>query len=372
MRVRTSSGSGASRFQSARRPPQLLGAAHRLSPHPQDDVAHLQVGLAGRPRRSPATTCTPRPPGSSAARERRAAPAPRSPRRWPPVSAGRTAAVPGGGACGWPAAPARVVTCRSSGSPVAQQAHLHPRRRAAVSWAKMRKSSRVASGCSPQAVHHVAHLAGPPPRPADRLLDRRHQRAPQRWAARRPPPARRDRLALDAQERPRRLARLAQPGQQQLDHVDGDGEAHPGRRLGPAPEGGVDPDDRAAGVDQRPARVAHVDRGVGLDVKRVGRLVALSAAAARSRARSPARWPTRSPRSRCGRSRRGCRWPPPSRPPAPCPNRPAAARGAAPWPRSSAGRRPPARRCPARRPRTRARRRGARAGRSRRARRARW
>ena len=47
-----------------------------------------------------------------------------------------------------------------------------------------------------------------------------------------------------------------------LDRVDGDGEADV---LGAGDDGGVDADDLAAGVDQRPAGVAGVDGGVGLD-----------------------------------------------------------------------------------------------------------
>ncbi len=59
-----------------------------------------------------------------------------------------------------------------------------------------------------------------------------------------------------------------------FDGVDRDREADAGCRGGDCGLGGVelraDPDHLAAGVDQRPAGVAVVDRGVGLDRVRVG------------------------------------------------------------------------------------------------------
>jgi hypothetical protein len=50
-----------------------------------------------------------------------------------------------------------------------------------------------------------------------------------------------------------------------VDRVDGDGKADAGVGAGGGEDGGVDPDDAAGGVEQGPARIAGIDRGVGLD-----------------------------------------------------------------------------------------------------------
>ena len=65
-------------------------------------------------------------------------------------------------------------------------------------------------------------------------------------------------------------ARCTLPVLDQLVHhrarqVDRDGEAVARVEAGLAGDGGVDADDLAPDVDQRAARVARVDRGVGLD-----------------------------------------------------------------------------------------------------------
>ena len=82
-------------------------------------------------------------------------------------------------------------------------------------------------------------------------------------------------------------------------HVDGDGEADPLRRLD---DRRVDADDPAPAVEQRPAAVARVERGVGLDdvVDEVAGDAPQGAAQGADDAR-------RSPSSR---SRTGCRWRP--------------------------------------------------------------
>ena len=87
-----------------------------------------------------------------------------------------------------------------------------------------------------------------------------------------------DRHVVDAHPRPRE--RLAGDGllHDRLGDVDRDGEADALRVAG---DGGVDADDVARGVDQRAARVAGVDRRVGLDQ------VAQRRAAGRSSDRSP-------------------------------------------------------------------------------------
>ena len=58
--------------------------------------------------------------------------------------------------------------------------------------------------------------------------------------------------ALDVQERRQQIAKL----------VDGNGEPDV---LGVAADGGVDADELAQHVEQRPPRIARVDAGVGLD-----------------------------------------------------------------------------------------------------------
>src|SRR6266516_6640030 len=56
--------------------------------------------------------------------------------------------------------------------------------------------------------------------------------------------------------------------------IDGHGEADV---AGARADGGIDDDDFAARVDQRPAAVAEVDRGVGLDVVVQARVEQLTA-----------------------------------------------------------------------------------------------
>ena len=82
------------------------------------------------------------------------------------------------------------------------------------------------------------------------------------------------------------------------------------------------PDDLALEVEQRAARVAGVDAGVGLQEVEVAARVE---AAARRRGCGP--WPRGCRRRRCARGRRGCRWPPPSRRPRSRRSRRAAAAG---------------------------------------------
>ena len=91
-------------------------------------------------------------------------------------------------------------------------------------------------------------------------------------------------LGVDVRALPEILERLeaqARPGardlpflDEELDHVlddlRGDGEA---QVLGAPERAGIDPDDLALDVDERPARVARVDRRVGLDPEIVGREV---------------------------------------------------------------------------------------------------
>ncbi len=57
------------------------------------------------------------------------------------------------------------------------------------------------------------------------------------------------------------LAVFDQLGDDALSDIDGDREADP---LGTLVDRGVDPNQRALGVDQRPPGVSGVDRGIGL------------------------------------------------------------------------------------------------------------
>ena len=70
------------------------------------------------------------------------------------------------------------------------------------------------------------------------------------------------RLRGDTHHRTTHLAVLHQPRRHPVDGVDRDGEREALRLLN---HRDVDADDRARRIDQRPARVAGIDRGVGLD-----------------------------------------------------------------------------------------------------------
>jgi hypothetical protein len=182
-----------------------------------------------RARLPPCTraTCTPLPPGRLPARAAGHLPPPRSPRPAPALRLG--AAV--GGMAGWLVlAAGRVVSERSSGLP-ARSIPTAPWSPAPSAVRKMRKSSRVARGCPFQVV-----TTSPTSRPASAAADAGStlaMSAPRSLGSERRRPARGYGLAVDAQERARRLASFAQPRQQQLDHVDGDGEPHARAGCGP-------------------------------------------------------------------------------------------------------------------------------------------
>src|SRR6056297_2054741 len=74
-----------------------------------------------------------------------------------------------------------------------------------------------------------------------------------------------DALALDAEERVLDLAAVDELVGDGGRGLDRDGEPDPGAVATAGEDGGVDADDLATGVDQRPAGVARVDRRVGLD-----------------------------------------------------------------------------------------------------------
>src|SRR2546429_1730041 len=95
--------------------------------------------------------------------------------------------------------------------------------------------------------------------------DHRAARVPQ---AERLRELRRERLQRDADPATRDLAAVDELARHALDHVGGDREAD---ALARRDDRGVDPDDLAAQVHERPARVAGIDRRVRLDEVLVGR-----------------------------------------------------------------------------------------------------
>src|SRR6185369_8499288 len=70
---------------------------------------------------------------------------------------------------------------------------------------------------------------------------------------------------LDAQRGPHELAFAYQSRHDAIHLVHGDGEANADRGAGRAVDGGVDADQPPRRIEKRAARVARIDRGVGLD-----------------------------------------------------------------------------------------------------------
>src|SRR5688572_29820836 len=70
---------------------------------------------------------------------------------------------------------------------------------------------------------------------------------------------------FDGERRPNVLAVSDDPRHDAIDRVHGDGEPDAGVRARRAVDHGVDTDEATRTVDQRAARVAGIDRGIGLD-----------------------------------------------------------------------------------------------------------